>query len=145
MIRTTDLLRAALQELEHGFRAEHTPVSDGMLTEVMFVFDLVGFVAAEDVVRYLHYFHECNITQLEPRAVSDGCRPTTPDPSNTLPTLPSKSFITIAVCGPRHISSADVTLHVTPNETHVLEKLNCQFHVSKKTREKILIRCTVFP
>jgi hypothetical protein len=89
-IRTTDVLRATLQELEHGFPAEHTLVSDGMLTDVMFVFDLVGIVAAQDVIRYLHNFHECEITQLEPRAVSDGLRPTTPDPSNTLPTSPSK-------------------------------------------------------
>jgi hypothetical protein len=61
-IRTTDLLGAALQELEHGFPAEHTAVSDGMLTDVMFVFDLVDIVAAQDAVRYLHYFHEREIT-----------------------------------------------------------------------------------
>ena len=31
-IRTADLLRAAFQVLEHGFPAEHTPVSDRMVT-----------------------------------------------------------------------------------------------------------------
>ena len=55
-IRTADLLRAALQVLEHGFPAEHTPVSDRMVTAVMFVFDLVGRVAAQDVVRHSNNF-----------------------------------------------------------------------------------------
>jgi hypothetical protein len=83
LIRTTDLLRAALQELEHGFPAEHTSVSDRMVTEVKFVFDLVGRVAAQDVVRNNYNFQECQITQLEPRAVPKGRRPKTPDPSNS--------------------------------------------------------------
>jgi len=86
VIRTTDLLRAALQELEHGFPAEHNPVSDRTVTDVKFVFDLVGRIAAQDVVRNNYNFQECEITQLEPRAVPNGRRPTTPDPSNTLST-----------------------------------------------------------
>ena len=51
LIRTAHLLRAAIQELEHGFPAELAPVSDRMVTEVMFVSNLVGIVAAQDVVR----------------------------------------------------------------------------------------------
>ena len=82
------------------------------------------------------------ITQLEPRGVPDGRRPTTPGPSNTFSTLPPKSVGTVLVCGPRHISSTDVTLHLTPNQAHVLE-LNRQFHVSKQVREKFPVRCTV--
>jgi hypothetical protein len=39
-----DLLRAALQELDHGFLVEDTPVSDRMVSEVKFGFDLVGRV-----------------------------------------------------------------------------------------------------
>ena len=88
LIRTTDLLRAALQELEHGFPAEHTPVTDPTVTEVKFVYDLAGRIAAQDVVRNNYNFQECEVTQLEPRAVPNGRRPTTPDPSNTLSTLP---------------------------------------------------------
>ena len=55
---TTDLLRGALQELEHGFLVEDTPVSDRMVTEVKFVFDLVGRVPAQDVVRNNYNFQE---------------------------------------------------------------------------------------
>jgi hypothetical protein len=53
LIRTTDL-GAALQELEHDFPAEHAPVSERMVTEAMFVFDLVGLIAAQDVIRKKH-------------------------------------------------------------------------------------------
>jgi hypothetical protein len=42
LIRTADLFRAVLQELEHGFPAEYAPVSDRVVTEAKFVFDLVG-------------------------------------------------------------------------------------------------------
>ena len=55
-IRAADLLRAALQALENGFPAEHTPVSDRTVIAVMFVFDLVGRVAAQDVVRHSNNF-----------------------------------------------------------------------------------------
>jgi len=58
LIMTTDLLRGALQELEHGFLVEDTPVSDRMVTEVKFVFDLVGRVPAQDVVRNNYNFQE---------------------------------------------------------------------------------------
>jgi len=30
LVRTTNLLRAALHEHQHGFPAEHAPVTDGM-------------------------------------------------------------------------------------------------------------------
>jgi hypothetical protein len=42
LIRTTDLLRAALHKHQHGFPAKRAPVSDGMFTEAMFVLDIVG-------------------------------------------------------------------------------------------------------
>jgi hypothetical protein len=63
----------------------------------------------------------------------------------TLSTSPPKSFWTIGVCGPRHISFADVTLHLAANQADVLEELNRQFLVPKKVREKVPVRCTVFP
>ena len=66
LISTTDFFRATLQELEHGFTAEHAPVSDRMVTDAKFVFDLVGWVAAQDVVRNKYNLHESEITQLEP-------------------------------------------------------------------------------
>jgi len=141
LFRTTDLLRTALQELEHGFPAEHIPVSDRMVTEVKFVFDLVSIVAAQDVVRNSNNFQDC---ELEPRAVPNARRPTTPDPSNTLSTSPPKSVRTIEVCGPRHISLADTTLHLTRDETHVLQELNRQFLVTKKKVRNILLGAPSF-
>ena len=98
----------------------------------MFVFNLVGRIAAQDVVRNIHNFPECEITQLEPGAVPNGRRPTTPDPSNTPPTSPPKSVITSGICGPRHISLADVTRHPTRDETHVLQEFNRQFVANEK-------------
>jgi len=75
----------------------------------------------------------------------NGCRSTAPDPSNSLLTSPPKSFSTIGVCGPCHVSFADVTLHLTPNQPHVLEEMNHQFLVTKKLHKKNPVRCTVFP
>ena len=66
LIRTANFFGAALQELEHGFPAEHAPVSDSMVAEAKFVFDLVGRIAAQVVIRNKHNFHESEITQLEP-------------------------------------------------------------------------------
>ena len=132
LIGTTDLLRAALQVLEHGFPAKHTPVSDRVVTVVMFVFDLVGRIAAQDFVRNIHNSPECEITQLELGAVPNGRRPTTLDTCNTPPTSPPKSVITSGACGPRHISLADVTRHRTRDETHVLQEFNRQFVANEK-------------
>jgi hypothetical protein len=72
LIRTIDLLGAALQELEYGFIVEDTPLSDRMVTEVKFFFDLVDSAAADDVVRNNYNFQECEITQVEPTAVPKG-------------------------------------------------------------------------
>jgi len=140
--RTTDFLRAARQVIEHSFPAEHTPVSNRMVTEVIFVSDLVGTFTAQDVVCNDYNFSECEITQLEPRAVPNGRRRTALNPSNTPMTSPSKS-VTTGACLPRHISFAGVTLHLTLNKAHVLQKLNRQFVVTKKAREKHPIWCTV--
>jgi hypothetical protein len=56
--------KAALQKHEHGFPAEHAPVCDCMITEAIFVFDLIGWFAAHDVVGKQYNFLEP--TQLEP-------------------------------------------------------------------------------
>jgi len=84
LIRTTDFVRAALQELQRGFPAEHAPASNRIVvTEARFVFDLVGWVVAQDVVHNKNNFYESDITQVEPRSVSDGRRSTAPDHSNS--------------------------------------------------------------
>jgi hypothetical protein len=51
LVRPTDLFRAALQDLPHGFPAERATVSDGMSTEAIFILDFEGGFAAHDVVR----------------------------------------------------------------------------------------------
>ena len=38
-------------EKEHGFPAEHAPISDGTWTEAIFFYDTVGRFAAHDTVR----------------------------------------------------------------------------------------------
>jgi hypothetical protein len=54
LIRTTNLIRAALHKDEHGFPAEHAPVCDSVITEAMFVFDLVGWFAAQNAAPRKH-------------------------------------------------------------------------------------------
>jgi hypothetical protein len=63
-IRTTNLDRAALQKHQHGFPAEHAPVCDRMTTEAIFILDLVGWLAAHDVVCEQDDFLESEVTQL---------------------------------------------------------------------------------
>ena len=55
--------------------------------------------------------------------VPNGPRPTIPESSNTLSTSPPISVRMIRVGGARRISLADVTLHLTRDETHVLNTL----------------------
>ena len=75
----------------------------------------------------------------------NGRRPTIPEPSNTHLTSPPISVRIIRVGGARRISLADVTLHLTRDETHVLRELNRQFLVTKKERGKHPVSCTIFP
>jgi hypothetical protein len=66
LLRTTDLLRAAFQLYQHRFSAEHTPVLDCVIIEVMFVLVVVGRFAAQDVVREVQNLLEGEFTVLEP-------------------------------------------------------------------------------
>jgi hypothetical protein len=71
LVRTTDFLRAAFQLYQHCLSAEHTPVSDRVITEVMFVLDVVGRFAAQDVVREVQNLLEGEYTLVAPLAVPD--------------------------------------------------------------------------
>jgi hypothetical protein len=70
IVRTTDLLRAAFQVYQHCLYAEHTPVSDRVITEMFFELDVVGRFA----VRYktswkvslLLWNHELCLIDLDP-------------------------------------------------------------------------------
>jgi hypothetical protein len=49
----------------------------------VFVFDLVGLIAAQDVIRNNRNLQKCEITQQERLAVLDGRLPKTPTSSNS--------------------------------------------------------------
>jgi hypothetical protein len=52
-------------------------------------------------------------TLLEPRTLLNGRRLITPDPSNPPVTSPTKFLKNDGICGPRHTSTAGITLHLT--------------------------------
>ena len=66
LVRTTDLLRAALQVNQLCLLAEHTPVHDRVITEVMFVLDMVGRFTSQGVVREVQNHLEGEVTLLKP-------------------------------------------------------------------------------
>jgi hypothetical protein len=66
LVRTTDLLRADFHLYQHCLSAEHTPVSDRVITEVMFVLDVVGSFAAQDIVREVQNLLKGEFTLVEP-------------------------------------------------------------------------------
>ena len=78
-----------------------------MTTEAILVMDFEGGFAAHD-------FLEVEVTQLEPRSVSNGRRPMTPGPSNPPPTFPTKSFSKVGVSGPRHTSITATYFEAAP-------------------------------
>jgi hypothetical protein len=70
---------------QHSLSAEHTPVCDSVLTEVMFMLDVMGRFATQDVIGKVQDLLEGNVGVVEPRAVPDRSRPRTPGstyPSN---------------------------------------------------------------
>ena len=75
--------------------------------------------------------------------VSNGRRLTTPGPSNSPPTSPTKSLGKVGVSGPRHTSIADVTQHSTSRQPHVLQKINGNCLITEKVREEQPVRSAV--
>jgi hypothetical protein len=55
-----------------------------------------------------------------------------------------KSFRDIWLCGPGHISTTGVALHVTPNQAHVLEKLYGDGLAAEEVCEEFLV-WSIFP
>jgi hypothetical protein len=66
LVRTADLHRTALQLYQQCLSAEHIPVRNSVITEVMLVLDLVGRFEALDVVRKVQNLLEGAVTLLEP-------------------------------------------------------------------------------
>jgi hypothetical protein len=66
LVRTADFLRAVLQVFQQCLSAEHTPVREGAITEVMFVLDLFGRFAVQDFVCKVQNFLKGEVTRLEP-------------------------------------------------------------------------------
>jgi hypothetical protein len=102
-----------------------------MFTEAVFLLDMVGRFAVHDVVREEKNFKEGEFTLMEPRAVPDRLRLTTPSPTNHPSTSPTKSLIGTGIYIPLHISTTFVALHLTPKQARVLKKLNGQGLFSK--------------
>jgi len=50
LVRTAEFFLAARHENQHGFPAEHAPISDGTWTEAIFFHDTVGRLAAHNAV-----------------------------------------------------------------------------------------------
>ena len=42
------------------------------------------------------------------------------------------------LCGPRHISTAGVALHLTPKQAHIFHELDSHVPVTEQIREKVL-------
>jgi hypothetical protein len=100
LVRTADLLRAAFEVNQHSLTAEHTPVGDRVITKVMFVLDVVGRFAAQDV-REVQNLLEGKVTIVEPRAVPDRPRPRTPG-STYHPTSPPETTRNGGICVRSH-------------------------------------------
>jgi hypothetical protein len=66
LVRTADFLRAALQLYQQYLSAVHTPIRDRVITELMFVLDLVGRFAAQVVVRKVKNLLQGEVTVVEP-------------------------------------------------------------------------------
>jgi hypothetical protein len=94
-----------------------------MITETIFVFDLIGWFAAHDVVGKQYNF-------LEPTQ-PDGRRLIARGSSNPPFTSPKKSVTKLGAYGPRHISTTGVTLHRSPKQADILKKFNGHSMVSE--------------
>ena len=69
LVRTADLLRAALHVHEHGLSAEHAPVRERIITEAMLSLDTVGRLAVHDVVCEKQNLLESEVSMLKPCTV----------------------------------------------------------------------------
>jgi hypothetical protein len=102
-----------------------------MTTETIFILDLVGWFAVQDFVCEQHDFVKSEATQLEPWPLPDGRFSTSRGPRNPPLTSPNKSVINLGAYGPRHISTAEVTLHRSPKQADFLQKFNGHSLVSE--------------
>jgi len=66
LVRTADLLRAALHLGEHLLSAEMAPIRERIRIEVMLLFDTVCRYVAYDVVCEKHNLLECEVSMLKP-------------------------------------------------------------------------------
>jgi len=86
LVRTAELLRAALQVYQQCLPAEHSAVRDHVITEV------VGWFMAQDVVHEVQNLLEGEITPVEPRPVPYGLRSRTPGSSYHPMTSPPEAI-----------------------------------------------------
>jgi ACT domain-containing protein len=65
LVRTTNLCRTAFHVYQHCLYAAYTPVRDRVITEVMFMLDVVGKFAAQGI-RLVKNFVKGQFTVVEP-------------------------------------------------------------------------------
>lgn len=65
LVRTNDLLRAALRIVKHGFSTELCPISNCCGAQLMLLLDSVASCAANVVVREENNLHESEVTLLK--------------------------------------------------------------------------------
>jgi hypothetical protein len=124
LLRTTDLLKAAYQVNQYSLSAEHPLVGDRVISEMMFILDVVGWFAAQDFVSEVQNLLEGNIRVVEPRTVFNRprrrARGSTYLPTTSPPETIGNSWESV----PGHITTAGVTLHLTAKYSYVLQELN---------------------
>ena len=106
LVKTYDLLRAALHIVEHCFSTEFGPIRNGCGAELTLLLDSMGICAANVVVRKEINLHESEVTLLKPWSVPDCCESRTCRSRRDPPTWPSETVVTIIGDAPRHLVRA---------------------------------------
>jgi hypothetical protein len=57
LLRAANLLRAAFQANKNSLSAEHTPDFNRVISELVFMLDVVGRYTSQDVMRYRTYWN----------------------------------------------------------------------------------------
>jgi len=108
LVTTADLLRAAVQVYQQCLSAEHTPIRDRVITEVIFVLDLVGRFAAKDV-RKVQNLLEREVTVVKPWSLPYWRRPGANFSRDSPTTSAPETTWNIEFCIPGHIMTAAVS------------------------------------
>jgi len=135
LVRTADLLRAALHVHQDRLLAEQAPLRDCIGTEAMLFVYYAGGYAMHDVVCKVHNFLQSEFTLLQPWTMPDRLRLRAYDSSSSS-TSQSETVLRFRFSAPCHIATASVTRHLDAKQSHVLQKLDAKIRVAEEKREK---------